>query len=52
MRNWENYKKSILTSVQESDLWNNRLEAVKNMESKNTASKNYSSIFEFIKIFI
>ena len=34
----------------ESDLWDNRLEAVKNMESKNTASKNYSSIFEFIKI--
>ena len=50
MKNWENYKKSILTSVQELDLWNNRLEAVKNMESKNTASKNYSSVSEFIKI--
>ena len=50
IKNWENYKKSILTSVQELDLWNNRLEAVKNMESKNTASNNYSSVFEFIKI--
>ena len=49
-KNWENYKKSILTSVQELDLWNKRLDAVNNMESKNTASKTYSSIFEFIKI--
>ena len=50
IKNWENYKKSILTSVQELDLWNKRLDAVNNMESKNTASKTYSSIFELIKI--
>ena len=50
IKNWENYKKAILTSVQELDLWNNRLEAVKNMESKGTASKNYSSVFEFVKM--
>ena len=50
IKNWENYKKSILTSVQELDLWNKRLEAVKNMESKSTDSKNYSSVFEFLKI--
>lgn len=48
--NWDNYKKSILTSVQESQLWNKRMVAVANMEQKEANSKTYSSIFEFIKI--
>lgn len=47
--NWDNYKKSILTSVQESQLWNKRMVAVANMEQKEANSKTYSSIFEFIK---
>lgn len=48
--NWDNYKKSVLTSIQESQLWNNRMVAIANMEHKKENSKTYSSIFEFIKI--
>ncbi|MDO5575435.1 MAG: RloB domain-containing protein [Fibrobacter sp.] len=47
---WENYKKAVLTSAQESALWSRRIDAVSNMESRKTDSKNYSDIFEFIKI--
>jgi len=50
IKNWENYKKSILTSVQELELWNKRFDAVTNMESKSINSKTFSSIFELIKI--
>lgn len=50
IKNWENYKKSILTSIQELELWNKRLDAVTNMESKSIDSKTFSLIFKFIKI--
>lgn len=49
MPDWENYRKGTFTQAQESALWNKRLEAVANMESKKENSKNYSSVFTFIK---
>lgn len=48
--NWENYKKAVLTISQENDLWEKRLDAVANMESKEANSNTYSSIFTFIQI--
>ena len=47
---WDNYKKAVLTLSQETELWNKRLTAVSNMETKTVNSKTYSSIFEFIKM--
>lgn len=47
---WDNYKKSVLSLAHENELWNKRMIAVSNMESKPESSKTYSSIFEFIKI--
>ena len=48
--NWENYKKAVLTLSQETELWDKKLTAIENMESKNEDSNTYSSIFKFIKI--
>lgn len=47
---WENYKKAVLTLSQETELWNKRLYAASNMESKSIDSKTYSYVFKFIKI--
>lgn len=47
---WENYKKAFLSIAQENALWENRMQAVANMESKTPGSANYSTVFEFIKI--
>ena len=47
---WEQYKKAVLTSNQQDSLWDNRLNAVRNMKNITESNKTYSTIYKFINI--
>jgi len=47
---WEQYKKAVLTIRQQDSLWDNRMTAVTNMQTKTEVNKTYSTIYQFINI--
>ena len=47
---WEQYKKAVLTIKQQDSLWDNRMTAVANMQTKTEVNKTYSTIYQFINI--
>lgn len=47
---WEQYKKAVLTIKQQDSLWDNRMTAVTNMQTKTEVNKTYSTIYQFINI--
>ena len=46
----EQYKKSMLTIKHQDSLWDNRMTAVTNMQTKIEVNKTYSTIYQFINI--
>lgn len=50
LHNWKNYRKANFSLVQQNELWENRLTAVKKMTSISDRKKTYSDIYKFIEM--